>query len=124
MVHPALRRHPEPDTGASSRGGLISLPRWLRLSATWSRGMGPGANRLRCGMLQTRSLWSRRGCLLLGLFCGLSSAPAWAANPKEPVTPLAQKAFFRPELYISSSHVALDDVLSQLANRDAWEAFQ
>jgi hypothetical protein len=58
------------------------------------------------------------------LLClGLPSAPAWAANPKEPTTELDQKEFFRPELYISGSHVALDDALPQLANRDAWDAF-
>jgi hypothetical protein len=75
-------------------------------------------------MLQTRSLWFRRGCALLGfLCCGLSSAPAWAANPKEPSTHLDQKEFFRPELYISSAHVELQDALAQLPNREAWEAF-
>ena len=74
-------------------------------------------------MRQTRSLF-RRACALLGFVCcGLSSAPGWAADPKNPTTQLDQKEFFKPELYISTAHVGLQDVLAQLPNRAAWEGF-
>jgi trimeric autotransporter adhesin len=74
-------------------------------------------------MRQTRSLF-RRACALLGFVCcGLSSAPGWAADPKNPTTQLDQKEFFKPELYISTAHVELQDVLPQLPNREAWEGF-
>jgi trimeric autotransporter adhesin len=75
-------------------------------------------------MRQTRSLF-RQACALLGFVCcGLSSAPAWAANPKDQqATHLDQKEFFRPELYISTSHVELEEVVPQLPNRAAWEGF-
>jgi len=53
----------------------------------------------------------------------LGAAPAWAASPKEPSAVLDHKASFRPELSISSAHVPLEAVLSQLPNRDLWEAY-
>ncbi len=53
----------------------------------------------------------------------LWSGPAWTATPREPDTPLDQKAFFRPELYVSSSHAPLEELLPQMRNRPVWEAF-
>jgi hypothetical protein len=46
-----------------------------------------------------------------------------AAQPKEPGTDLEQKAFFKPELSISTSHAPLGVVLMRLPNRGAWEGF-
>jgi hypothetical protein len=48
---------------------------------------------------------------------------AWAARPKDPQTELDQKAFARPELYIGSQNIALQDALPELKNRSAWESF-
>ncbi len=59
---------------------------------------------------------------VLALACALA-VPAQAAQPKEPVRDLDHKAFFVPELSITSSHAALEDALAQLPNREAWEAF-
>ena len=55
--------------------------------------------------------------------CALAAVPASAVQPKEPVRDLDQKAFFAPELTISSSQSSLGDVLARLPNRDAWEGF-
>ena len=74
-------------------------------------------------MLRRRSVGFWQTCTLLVILIGVSSAAAWAANPKAPTTFLDNKAFFKPELYISSSHESLDDLLPQLANRDAWQRF-
>src|SRR5688572_420375 len=57
---------------------------------------------------------------LLGLLMG---DPARAVKPKEPGDYLNQKEFFKPELYISSSHEPLAEVLGSLPNRQAWEGF-
>jgi hypothetical protein len=51
------------------------------------------------------------------------AVPAWATQPKEPVRNLDFKAFFLPELYISSSHADLEEVIAALPNREAWESF-
>jgi hypothetical protein len=53
----------------------------------------------------------------------VSALPGGAAQPKEPGTDLERKAFFKPELSISTSHAPLADVLPRLANRGAWETF-
>ena len=53
----------------------------------------------------------------------LASAPSWPAVPAESQAPLAQREFFRPDLYISSANVPVGDKLVQLPNRDAWESF-
>ena len=50
-------------------------------------------------------------------------APAWAVAPKQPGAPLDDKAFFKPELYISTASVPLEDLKDQLPTRAAWEAF-
>jgi hypothetical protein len=51
------------------------------------------------------------------------TAPALAIEPTETKTLLDQKAFFRPELYLSSSHLPAEGSLAELPNRAAWEAF-
>src|SRR4030095_7731772 len=67
---------------------------------------------------------SKRSTLLaIGLGIALASA-VWAVKPKEPGAYLDHKEFFKPELYISSSHQRLEEVLSSLPNRVAWENFQ
>jgi trimeric autotransporter adhesin len=68
-------------------------------------------------------LSSRRTRLLLALALGLGSSLAQAAEPKQALTPLDQKAFFKPDLYISSSQLPLEDVVGRLPNRAAWEGF-
>jgi PKD repeat protein len=68
---------------------------------------------------------TRRARLDLFLVVGfaLASSLAWTATPKERSGSLDDKAFYRPELTISSSHVPLRDVLAQVPNRADWEAF-
>ena len=56
-------------------------------------------------------------------FSLLVTASAQAAQPKQPSSSLDDKAFFRPELYISTSHAPLDEVLADLPNQAAWRAF-
>src|SRR4026209_273411 len=48
---------------------------------------------------------------------------AFAIEPKDPPSYLGQKEFFKPELYISSSHQPLEEALPLLPNRAAWESF-
>ncbi len=62
------------------------------------------------------------GCLA-GIIGMLSMGTSWAAVPKEPTSSLDQKEFFRPDLYISTSNLVLQDALTQLPNRAAWDAF-
>src|SRR5882762_784179 len=50
------------------------------------------------------------------------SMRAEAAQPKEPGTDLDRKAFFKPELSISTSHAPLGGMLPRLPNRAAWES--
>jgi hypothetical protein len=66
---------------------------------------------------------SARRAALLALAFGLVASPTWAADAKQPVTPLDQKEFFRPELSITSSHVPLEDAMGRLPNRAAWQRF-
>lgn len=60
---------------------------------------------------------------LVGLLI-LSSGLAWALEPKDSPSYLAQKEFFKPELYISSAHEALEEALDKLPNKPDWESFQ
>jgi trimeric autotransporter adhesin len=66
---------------------------------------------------------SARNRVLLALAFGLAGSAAFAAEPKQLLTPLDQKAFFKPDLAITSSHVPLDAVLPQLPSRARWESF-
>jgi hypothetical protein len=54
---------------------------------------------------------------------GMLVSTAWAAQPKEKATSLDQKAFYRPELRISTANRPLAEALSQMPNRGAWELF-
>jgi len=58
--------------------------------------------------------------VLLGL---LVSPAASAIDPKNSGSYLDQKEFFKPELYISSSQVELEEVLPNLPNQAAWRSF-
>jgi trimeric autotransporter adhesin len=60
--------------------------------------------------------------LALGLIV-LASAAGWALEPKDPAAYLDHKEFFKPELYISSSHADVDEILGELPNRAAWDNF-
>ena len=51
----------------------------------------------------------------------LSGSLAWALEPKDSSSYLAQKEFFKPELYISSSHEPLEEALGKLPNKTLWE---
>jgi trimeric autotransporter adhesin len=55
---------------------------------------------------------------------GLLGGLAWAFEPKDDGSELEARAFFKPELYISSSHSRLEQIQTQLPNRAAWESFQ
>ena len=66
---------------------------------------------------------SRSRMALFALLCVLSTGVAIAAVPKEQKTPLDFKAFFRPDLYISSANERVESLLPQLANRSSWEGF-
>ena len=66
---------------------------------------------------------SRNRVVLSALLCMLSTGLAIAAVPKEPKAPLDFKAFFRPDLYISSANERVESLLTQLANRSSWEDF-
>jgi trimeric autotransporter adhesin len=61
-------------------------------------------------------------CLLVTSSLALPAA-SWAAQPKQAVTDIDQKAFFKPELYLSSAHAPLADIQSRLPNRAAWDTF-
>jgi trimeric autotransporter adhesin len=59
----------------------------------------------------------------IAIACLLTAAPSRAAQPKEPARAIDYKAFFAPELAITSSHAELRQALPTLANRAAWESF-
>src|SRR5262245_11974424 len=77
----------------------------------------------RSRMMHTVNRLARRCGLSLAVALSVMTSAAWAARPKDPQTALDHKAFFRSELYITSSNVALKDALPNLANRSAWERF-
>ncbi|HWM93299.1 MAG TPA: endopeptidase [Thermoanaerobaculia bacterium] len=59
--------------------------------------------------------------VLLGIL--VLTGGAWAIEPQDSSSYLGQKAFFKPELVISSSHQAVEETLSVLPNKTAWEGF-
>ncbi|HEY7215016.1 MAG TPA: endopeptidase, partial [Thermoanaerobaculia bacterium] len=66
----------------------------------------------------------RRTAVVAGLL-GLAVCSLAAALKPEPAESwLDQKAFFKPELYISSSQVPVEEILDQLPNRAAWGAYR
>ena len=67
--------------------------------------------------------FARSAFAVLALACALA-VPGQAAQPKEPVRDLDVKAFFVPELSITSSHADARGGRSRaLPNREAWESF-
>jgi trimeric autotransporter adhesin len=67
----------------------------------------------------------RRVGVLAALLAFVLGGAVWAAKPKEPGgSYLDQKAFFKPELYISSSQVPVEEILDRLPNRTAWEGYR
>jgi hypothetical protein len=64
----------------------------------------------------------RAGVLAALLGIALGSA-AWALDPKDAGSYLDQKAFFKPELYISTSQLPIEKVLASLPNRAVWERY-
>ncbi len=62
--------------------------------------------------------------LLLAVSWSLAVPLAWAARPKDKVSSLDHKEFFRPELSLTSSHERLEQVESTLANAAAWGQFR
>ncbi|MEA2560535.1 MAG: hypothetical protein QOH06_2039 [Acidobacteriota bacterium] len=58
---------------------------------------------------------------LLGIL--VLTVGAFAIEPKDSPSYLGQREFFKPELYISSSNQSLEEVISVLPNRSAWESF-
>src|SRR5687767_12877050 len=71
----------------------------------------------------TKTLYGAARLAGLAIVCLLAAAPSRAAQPKDPSGDLEAKAFFKPELSITSSHADLDSVLASLPNRAAWEGF-
>jgi trimeric autotransporter adhesin len=61
-----------------------------------------------------------RGGLSVGVALLLAAATAGAFEPAESKSAIGQKAFFLPELYISTSNAPVASVLDQLPNRAAW----
>jgi hypothetical protein len=64
----------------------------------------------------------RASLALMGML--VLAGSAWALEPKDSGSYLGQKAFFKPELAISSSHQPLEEVEHLLANQKAWQDFQ
>ncbi len=62
-------------------------------------------------------------CLLASLLAVAVCSLAVALEPKQSGSWLDQKAFFKPELYISSSQVPIDEIVGKLPNRAAWETY-
>src|SRR5262245_25892385 len=69
-----------------------------------------------------------RGFRTFGLLVALVAIGTWsglalALVPKENVSLLDQKEFFKPDLYISMSNVKLGEVENSLAATQAWSRF-
>jgi hypothetical protein len=66
-----------------------------------------------------RTFRCRGGLLSIGVAL-FAAATAGAFEPAENKTAIGQKAFFLPELYISTANAPVASVLDQLPNRAAW----
>lgn len=75
-----------------------------------------------CDRLRSRSRARLAAAFLVTLV--LIGGAARAIEPKDSGSYLGQKAFFKPELYISNSQQPLEEVLQVLPNQDAWVDFQ
>jgi trimeric autotransporter adhesin len=74
--------------------------------------------------MQRSKLFLRsRGAGLAGLLGIVLASAVWGVNPKEPETYLEHKAFFKPELYISSSQLPLEEIVGRLPNRAEWARY-
>jgi Zn-dependent metalloprotease len=62
--------------------------------------------------------------LLAALLAMVATGFVVAIEPKDSSSSLDQKIFFKPELYISTSHSSVDAVINALPNRAAWQSFQ
>jgi len=63
-----------------------------------------------------------RRVLVVVVLASALPAGVRAAQPKEGGSDLDQKAFFKPELSISTAHTPLAGALTRLPNRAAWES--
>ena len=61
--------------------------------------------------------------LCCAVMTSLATGSAEAVVPRKPISPLEQKAFVRPELFIPASNAPLREVMDRLPNRAAWQAF-
>ena len=74
-------------------------------------------------MESCRALKAVRAGALAALLALTSGGMVAAFDPPENGSPLDQKQFFKPELYISSSNAPLDAVVGSLPNKAAWNAY-
>ncbi len=72
-------------------------------------------------MERQRSLRVMKSALAAALVAALAG-PAGAIQPKEAGSNLDSQEFFKPELYISTSHLTLEEALERLPNKAAWDA--
>jgi hypothetical protein len=61
--------------------------------------------------------------LALLLLLGLATPPVSSQIPRDTAIPIDALEFFRPELYISTANVRLEEVIDQMPNRAAWQTF-
>ncbi|HYN22626.1 MAG TPA: endopeptidase, partial [Thermoanaerobaculia bacterium] len=66
---------------------------------------------------------SRRTGMIALAILFLASFAVQALEPKNSGSYLDQKEFFKPELYISSSHEPIKNIVSRLPNRAVWEGY-
>ena len=66
----------------------------------------------------------RAGLAVRVAVLALAATVAGAAVPKEDPGFLDSKVFFKPELALTSEHVALEDIEAALPNRAAWQRFR
>jgi hypothetical protein len=57
------------------------------------------------------------------LLLGVWTTPVSSQIPKEAAIPIDALEFFRPELYLSTANVRLEEVVDQMPNRAAWQTF-
>src|SRR5215210_7122017 len=53
----------------------------------------------------------------------LACSAAFALEPKDSGSYLDQKAFFKPELYISSSQEPIERIINRLPNQAVWQRY-
>lgn len=71
---------------------------------------------------QSRRLRRRVGLLAVLLGIAVSGA-VLAVEPKEQASSLDHKEFFKPELYISSSHEPIEKIVDRLPNKAVWKSY-